>query len=494
MKLRRFMFVVLMMAGLPIGIAHALITSVSVTPPATTATVGQPSQLLLTWSVSSTLNAQVRSSQGRFSSPDGSVVLGMVGTMLTGNVPPVIGVPRPASVPEALTIPAVVLQAAVNQGMGTILYTREFTDDDQGADFPGIGSVSIQVIAAALGAASAAPARFAVTLQAGAHLATTWNVSGNVPGLAVRSVSGAFMLSPNGPVLQTVALPLSGTVTGGSARMSENIVVPPALINQVLAAQQGRFYFVRHFEPVNGTGSGVDGWVEIQVGGASSGPLAVARLSLRFNDGALRRVVGRDSPLRAEAEIQYSGGGLLQAVWEIATPPGTLGTAIYRPLMFERRYLVAGGSAILRSPPLPVDVEGRHVVRLRLQSPAMDEGPVALEYTVNPTLGRSTDALRPLSLRSPESGAALDGATRFGWEPVAGARAYQLGFYAMGPRADGHPPQAGMLVSASTTQLSLSLLARAHLESGRRYQWNVLAIGDEGRVLAESSLRELVVP
>lgn len=486
--IRRLLVVpVLLAALLPGFAARAAVSSVSVMPASTTATLGQNNHVLLTWRITSNLNSPILSTQGRFTSPNGQIVLGVNGTALHAQTPP-----SPASISEALAIPSAVLQAAASQGLGSIVYTRTFTDDD-GLALGGSGSLAINVVVPSLTAASASPSQFTATLQAGAHINTIWTVSGNVSGLGVHSSGGAFVLNPGGPVLQSVPRPLSGTLAGSSARFPEALQVLPSVVYQVLAAHRGVFYFVRHFDPDSG-GAGADGVIGIHIGGGSAGPLALARVSLRFSDGARRRVVGTDQPLRALAEVSYSGAGLLQAVWEVASPPSTSGQAVYRPLRFVRQYLMPGGHVVLQSPPLPVAAGGRHVVRLRVQTPLIDSAPLTLEYNVNPALHGTREALHTLSLRTPEGGASLDAATRFAWQPVAAARAYQLEFHAVDGLPDSQPPQGGMLVPAATTRVALSALARAHLQSGRSYRWRVLAIGKDGRVLAESDLRELLVP
>jgi hypothetical protein len=476
-------------ALLPMPRVRAAVTSVSVTPASTTATLGTNNRVLLTWHVSSTLNSPIHSVQGQFTTYGGTSVqvLGTNGLMLNAATPP-----SPASVGEALVIPTAVLQAAANQGLTTIAYTRTFIDDD-GLTAAGSGTLLINVVVPSLGTATAFPSNTTATLQAGGRIHALWNVTANASGIGVRSTSGAFLLTLDGPVLQTVAQPISGTVVGGTARIADDVQIPASVVYQVLAAHQSTFYFHRHFDPVAG-GSGADGLVTIRIVGSNAGALSLARVSLRFSDGSRRRVVGHDHPLRALAEIRYTGGGLLQAVWEVATPPSTSGQPVYRPLRFVRQYLLPGGQVLLESPPLPVGVSGRHVVRLRLQDPALDNGLLALEYSVNPAMHGGASAPRELPLRLPGNGASLQASTRFAWQPVTGARAYQLEFYAADDMPGLQLPQGGMVVPASTTQLRLSELARAHLSSGRSYRWRVLAIGADGRMLAVSGLRELLVP
>lgn len=488
--IRRLLAILACLALLaPFTGARAAVTSVTVTPASTTATLGANNQLLLTWHVTSNLTSPINSTQGQFIIGIGTapVVLGTNGQPLSGATPP-----SPANITEALVIPTAVLQAAVNQGAASILYTRTFVDDD-GPALAGSGSLIINIVVPTLGSATATPSNFSATLQAGGAIHTIWSVTASVSGIGVRSSTGEFLLTLDGPVLASVPIPVTGTVVGGTARLPDNVTIPASVVYQALAAHVGTFYFHRHFVPVAG-GAAADGLVAIRIVGSSGGPLALSRVSLRFSDGSRRRVVGPEHPLRALATVNYSGGGLLQAVWEVATPPGTSGQPVYRPLSIVRQYLMPGGQAVLESPPLPAAEAGRYVVRLRIQSPTLDSAPLALEYSVNPAFHGGANAPRNLPLRAPDGGAELSPATYFAWQPVAGARAYQLEFYAADVLPGLQHPQGGMVVPAGTTQLRLSLLARAHLASGHSYRWRVLAIGADGRLLAVSALRELRVP
>ena len=481
----------LLLVVLPVSVVQARITSVTVTPTGITAVAGQNNHYLLTWRIDSTLSSPIRSTQGQFIDPASGAVLGLVNQLISGNTASAVAA-VPAMLTEPLTISAAVLQAAATQHLAGLLYVRTFTDDD-GPPGAATGRVLVTVVVPAAISASASPAQFNASLQTGGHIVTTWNVATTGGASKVRSRSGEFLLTADGPVLQTVSRPLSAMVTGTTAHLPESLQISPSIVYQVLAAKRSVFYYHRYFDAGPNT-SGVDAMVEIRISGSSTGPLALARLSLRFSDGSRRRLVGTNAPLYAVAEVNYTGAGLLQAVWEVATPPSTSGQAVYRPLRFVRQYLLPGGHVVLQSPPLPVAVEGRYVLRLQVQTPLLNGLPVALEYNVNPALHGTRKFLRPLSLRSPVGGAQLDATTRFAWQPVPATRAYQLEFYAVDMLPDVQSPEGGMLVQASTSNLQLSALARAHLLSGQNYRWRVLAIGKNGEVLAESDLRELLVP
>jgi hypothetical protein len=51
-----------------------------------------------------------------------------------------------------------------------------------------------------------------------------------------------------------------------------------------------------------------------------------------------------------------------------------------------------------------------------------------------------------------------------------------------------------MMVAGARTRTTLSEAARARLISGQNYLWRVLAIGNDGSVIGESSVREVRMP
>ncbi|HEY8553716.1 MAG TPA: hypothetical protein VIL43_04140 [Burkholderiales bacterium] len=223
-----------------------------------------------------------------------------------------------------------------------------------------------------------------------------------------------------------------------------------------------------------------------------------------------------NEPLGAFAEVTFTGTGLLQAQWEIAGPASTAGTPVFRVLSQVRQYLASGDTVTFRSPPLPTNAAGLHFVRLRITDPAPGFQPPEVRYFVlESRAGRDLPG-RALALGSPPPRALLVPDSVFSWEPIRGARAYQLEIYDTGepgnlglpdldnasgePRpgeiaqALSRPAVTGVYVTGRETRTALAPNVRAHLLPGRRYFWRVLAIGDEGAVIGVSPMRELRTP
>ena len=156
---------------------------------------------------------------------------------------------------------------------------------------------------------------------------------------------------------------------------------------------------------------------------------------------------------------------------------------------------------------------------LRFAEPATAFALSLIRYFVGlatpPELG---GAPQPLDLVSPPDLASLTPDTRFAWRPVDGAAAYQLEIlWRSEAVAEASRPEAalepnaqrtlllsdetaqperitGAIVPKQPTELVLSPAVLQRLAAGRRYSWRLLALAEDGTVLAKSQPREIRVP
>jgi len=256
--------------------------------------------------------------------------------------------------------------------------------------------------------------------------------------------------------------------------------------------------------------------VTLNITGSGGASFAITREALSFDDGSAVRVIPRGLKLQAQAEVNYSGTGLMQAMWEIAEPSSTSGEPVYRPLAQVNQSLLSVDSQVLKSPVLPTDSIGLYLLRLRIIDPLADyETPVIRYFVGEGTPGKGLPA-SPMALNSPAPAALLLADTGFSWQPIADARAYQLEVYLTGRKIDivlpdigtagntisssdilnalAHPPVTGMLVPGKQTSVVLTASARTHLKTGKAYFWRVLAIGADGNVIGQSPMREVRTP
>ncbi|MDX5299774.1 MAG: hypothetical protein LPK85_12600, partial [Gammaproteobacteria bacterium] len=196
------------------------------------------------------------------------------------------------------------------------------------------------------------------------------------------------------------------------------------------------------------------------------------------------------------ATLIYLQSGMLEAVWEIASPASTQGTPVFTALQSVRQYLGAGREVVLQSPPLPTTTPGAYRVRLRILNPSQTFETGVLSYAVSPQTEPADRPVLSLQAMTPEADARLTEQTRFTWQPTPGARAYQLELYRADnagtlPDTPAIKPVTGLLVPALQTEAILSRLSLEHLSGEGTYVWRVLAIDADGLIIGASSLRTL---
>lgn len=294
----------------------------------------------------------------------------------------------------------------------------------------------------------------------------------------------------------------------------ESITVPAAAYDAARQNNLTTIYYARRFTTTEGTT--VYAFLQINLTFPASNPgaaLNISRVALRFSDNTSVKVIQPDTHIMAVADISYTGSGLFDAMWEIAEPVSTMGQPMFVPMQPVRQFLVAGGRVYLQTPVLPTQKQGLHILRLRICSPVLPSNfgelvgtcrvPATLQYSVN-TQGdiSSLPTLPPVRINAPPDNALLAIDTRFEWQPVKSAHAYQLELFLpeqAGLKPDDaaitkRAPASGMMVPAKRNSLTLGELSRNKLRPNTTYYWRVIAIGNSGQILSSSALREIRIP
>jgi hypothetical protein len=351
--------------------------------------------------------------------------------------------------------------------------------------------------AAAQSAAFATPGTLSASLQSTLPTTLVWTVRLSAPALngvfvlptTVTSTQGVVS-TPAGQVLQIDPLPLSVHLTGVSPNtvqgsIPETFRLTPAAVAEAQRLGVNTLVLRRTF----GLKPTVTATVSIQIGGSASGPLSLSRVALHFDDRTLVRVLRPGESAVAIAELTYSGNGVFSGLWEVATPPSTLGEPVFVPLGGASSNLSAGGITEVTSPALPSAIAGAYYVRFRVRSPVVSFQSLVLRYAVE-----QGPAIPPIVVMSPEAHATFKPDTRFSWQPAAGATSYRLEFYAADAAPDYESPLSGEWLPAERRDSALSALAQTHLAAGRGYRWRILAIDGDGQVVGRSSLYEIRTP
>jgi hypothetical protein len=371
--------------------------------------------------------------------------------------------------------------------------------------------------------ADSTPARIAVAATGSATVTATWRIvrqEADLPSQGTVS-SPRLRILIDTTVVADLPRPLARALPGleniETAVLREVVQIPEALVFRAVK-QRATLRLQRTFSDSPGDTPEL---AELLVtpSGPASAAVAIERLALTFDDDTRIRVLPQGSELRAVAEINSSGVGLITGQWEVASAATTAGTPVFRPLALVRQGVAGGGRTVITSPRLPAAEEGTHLVRFRVVEPALAIDAPALQYYITPRApGAAPAAPSDILVAGPRPGDSLTAATRFAWHPLDGAEAYQLAFYAApaGPAAPLDPasfpqaqlpqaaapdagetagaPLAGIFVPGDRSEAVAEAFTLAQLPGGRSYLWKVLAIDANGAVIGSSSTREIYKP
>jgi hypothetical protein len=345
---------------------------------------------------------------------------------------------------------------------------------------------------------SVTPNSLNASLQSTLPTTLTWSVKLNLiltangapapPPLSLSSPQ-ATVSTPGGQVLQTVPTLLTVTFGKGITQglVTETFTLSPATIAAALRLGSGSLVLSRTFGvgPYGGTGTAA-----VSLNGSGGGPLTLARVSLHFEDRSLVRVLRAGESTVAIAEINYSGGGVLNGLWEVATPPSTQGQPVFVPFASASLNLAAGGLSEVTSPALPTASAGNYYVRFRVRTPAVPFDGLVLRYAVE----AADPATLPIDVLSPAEHATLHADTRFEWRPTPGAIAYKLEFYTGDAVPGADRPTSGQWVPAGRRDALLSTLAQTHFDASRLYRWRIVALDADSNIVGRSALYEITTP
>jgi hypothetical protein len=383
---------------------------------------------------------------------------------------------------------------------------------------------------AAIVSVSTAPTRLPVSATAPSTATVVWRVV-RFPGSTVpfpgtiSSPSGQFLV--NGVVVGTVNRTLSrstpGLTTANEAFIFNESVTVPLAVAYRAVKERAPIVYQRTFTDSSGAiapfPASLGGSIDLVPSGPGSEPFSISRLALSFDDQSRVKVLSKGSRLRAIAEINATGSGLIAGQWEIALSPTTAGAPVFRPLALVRQPVAGGGRTIITSPPLPTRFEGNNLVRLRITDPATFFEEPQIQYYVTPESPLPEDREPRLMLvTAPAPDVPLTLTTRFAWRAVPGAELYKLEIFGtpagpaeivadsevttpvpLDPLPDTASVQAlrpltGVAVPGTQTEIRLRDYSLAHLPGNRRYQWTVKALGGDGAVLGVSPPREIYKP
>lgn len=298
---------------------------------------------------------------------------------------------------------------------------------------------------------------------------------------------------------------ITGGVNAQPFSISETLRIPRSVLAAAERAGSNRIRYVRTFTDESGGGRDLTSSLTLQVTPSSGGALSISQIDLRFQNGGISMVTGTNQIANATAIISYSGSGLLDLAWEVATPASTSGTPVFTTLKTVRQFLGAGRSSVIESPRLPTLLTGSYMLRLRINSPKGSFENLVLRYSVIRS-GTPAKAAKPINLISPLPNAVIDQSTQFIWKPITNAISYQLEIYEL-PATDlpykglgsvgfenNHNKvlTTGVLIPSDRQTTPLTPIALQYLIPDKTYYWRTIAVDGQGNLVGKSGYQKII--
>lgn len=235
------------------------------------------------------------------------------------------------------------------------------------------------LVDAAVTGVSATPASENVAIGRSTSIPVNWSVTTNTAGSVTLSSSQGIFRTTGGTVLGTVSQPLSRTVSGPTtATIQEAVLVPADIVVRASKEGNDRILYQRTFTD----GVSATGQISLNIVTSGAASFGISALTLNFGEDRALYVAKRGEQLVAHTEISFTGTGLFKGAWEITGPQPNPDKPVWRTLATVSAALTGVDSATLKSPPLPTDVSGVFLVRLRLDSPPMGAALPVIRYSV----------------------------------------------------------------------------------------------------------------
>ena len=341
---------------------------------------------------------------------------------------------------------------------------------------------------------TATPATVTVPAKGSANVNITWLVTRTPATLGAVTVSSAnALLQIQGVTVATLGTTLSRgsniAVGADMLRFTETLLLNAALTRRIADSPAGSVRIIRNFDDQQ---LALTGQVRVAAGQNNNVALTVRRIDLSFDSKARTDVIHQGDSLRAIVDISFRSSGVLRGEWRLIDPSASLGKMNGRVLQVIQKNLVSSGEGRTRiiSPPLPSQQTGLYLLAFAIDQTEGIEIPV-LRYFVLDKKRNSINEMASITTLSPTtSRTQLSNDTRFAWQPIEQAHAYQVVIFYKGDTV----PISGKLVTGKQSELTLADFSRERLSPGYEYIWRVRAFDQQGNMIASSAASRLYLP
>lgn len=309
------------------------------------------------------------------------------------------------------------------------------------------------------------------TISFGAGTGGTQNVfyrfsSTSPVNLQLTSSTGVFVAA--GETIAANPQSLQVTLINGSGQAAETVSVPVSIIQKALARKATAVLYQRVFNYNFLTST-----VVFNLTGEAALTLTITRMALYFENRRPEISVDQNIPgLKAFADINFVGSGLLQGYWEVDG----------RVFSYVNQQAVYGQTLTLTTPEvpaLPTFDPGSHSVRFVVTNPVTSlTFPNILYYVVPKERKEKCTLLTPGNNTVWEYGPLF-----FEWESAGRSRLYVIEFF----KEEDLSPIFSAFTRTPDYRLPGLILSK-FFNRNRIYHWKVKGLDRENRILGESDL------
>ncbi|HVL01811.1 MAG TPA: hypothetical protein VM553_18465 [Dongiaceae bacterium] len=372
--------------------------------------------------------------------------------------------------------------------------------------------------AAAVMGVTVSPKQGELNVTEGGAINLKWVVSTS-PAHAGGAYSAQGLLTDpvSGATLHTVATPFNRTDGSGPLHFDEVLTLTPAQLQEWQAKGISALAYQRSFGSATADASKqsavasanliitLAGTTDTAKPRAPAAGLFIHKLNLRFTNARYKRRFMPGSSVRAKLDLRYSGTGLMQGSWQIASVVGDGSKPIFTTLAQVRKQLKLVQREFLVSPELPMQTPGSYRLRFCVEPLVMapEQMPLdgqcpepelmaEIDYRIDGNdAPKATAEIEILSARA----MTLSPQSPLQWSRLKGTVVYQLQIFKSGnadveDAVDGAEFVARMISGPERTQVYLSEMVRQQLQPGQQYRWRVTALDENAQLIGASEFAE----
>jgi len=395
--------------------------------------------------------------------PSGTVSLAYSYQLQTsGGTAPVTYTRLSGSLPLGLVLGSTGLISGIPASSGTSTFTVRATD--------ATGSTTDQTFSLII---NFPPVQVTPIPSSGSIVSTTASTQNilyrftSSPGTSFQLTSANGQFIAGGETIATNNQYLAVPIQNGAGQTNETLTIPLSVIQRAQAAKVNTLYYQRTFSPGSTTAT-----IVFTITSDALAPFTITRVALFFENKRPEITVEKNFPtLKAFANINFLGSGLLRGYWEV---DGRVLSYINQQVTFGQMITLETPSI----PPLPTFDPGAHSLRLVITNPVPQMTlPTVLYYVES----QESKTIKIASFQPRDNTIWDFQPLSFQWEGLRNSSLYLIEFLKGG--------ESGPVFSAYTRRTIYEIpevLLKKIFVANISYSWKVKGFDDRNNLIGES--------